>query len=77
MTGDGALLIEASRFRTRERNRRDARDRLIDLLRRAARKPRPRRKTRPTAASKQRRLDAKRRRSRTKTLRRDRPSPDA
>ena len=70
ITEDGVLIIEARRFRTQERNRQDAVDRLTDLIRNAAKKPRPRRKTRPSAASKRRRLDGKRRRSRTKQMRR-------
>ncbi|MHC4295608.1 MAG: alternative ribosome rescue aminoacyl-tRNA hydrolase ArfB [Planctomycetota bacterium] len=70
MSEGGVLVIEARRFRTRERNRRDALDRLASLIRKAAQKPKPRRKTAPTAASKQRRLDSKRRQSKTKRLRR-------
>jgi ribosome-associated protein len=67
---DGILVIEAKRFRSQRANRRDAMDRFIELIRSAARKPRPRKKTRPTAASKERRLDSKRRRATTKRLRR-------
>ena len=70
ITVDGVLIIEAKRFRTQAANRKDAMDRLIDLVCQAARPPRSRRKTRPTRASKERRLDAKRRRSRAKSLRR-------
>ena len=70
LTDDGVLIIEASRHRTQEQNREDARDRLIELIRRAAHKPKPRRKTRPTLASKKRRLEGKRQRSSTKRLRR-------
>jgi len=70
MTDDGVLIIEARRFRTQEQNRQDAINRLVELIRRAARKPRSRRKTQPTAASKQRRLESKRRRSDTKRWRR-------
>jgi ribosome-associated protein len=69
ITADGVLVIDARRFRTQERNRQDARDRLVALIRKAAEKPRFRRKTRPTAASRQRRLDTKQRRSRTKRAR--------
>ncbi len=65
----GVLIIDARRYRTRQRNRQDALDRLIALIRRAARKPKPRRKTKPSLASKQRRLDAKKRRGRVKSLR--------
>jgi ribosome-associated protein len=70
ITEEGVLIIEARRFRTQERNRQDARERLADLVRRAARRPKKRRKTRPTAASKERRLESKRRRSELKRTRR-------
>jgi ribosome-associated protein len=70
MTDNDVLIIEARRFRTQEQNRQDAVDRLVELIRQAARKPKTRRKTRPSAASKKRRLAAKRRRSETKRLRR-------
>lgn len=69
MTSDGVLLIEAGRFRTQERNRRDARERLLDLIRRAAVPPRPRRKTRPSEASKANRREEKRRRGEVKRAR--------
>lgn len=69
VTGDGVLVIDARRYRSQDRNRADALDRLIALVRQAARKPRTRRRTTPTRASRQRRLDAKRRRSKTKHLR--------
>ncbi|NIA07604.1 MAG: aminoacyl-tRNA hydrolase [Actinobacteria bacterium] len=69
ITERGTLIIDARRYRTRQRNRQDALDRLSDLIRRAARKPKPRRKTKPTLASKERRLDAKKRRGRLKSLR--------
>jgi ribosome-associated protein len=72
LTRDGVLVITARRFRTQERNRADAIQRLLDLIREAATRPRSRRATRPTRASRQRRLDEKRRRSSTKRLR-DRP----
>lgn len=70
VTGDGVLIIDARRFRTQERNRKDAVDRLVDLIRKAAEKPKPRRKTRQTLASKRRQLEAKRRRGETKRMRR-------
>jgi ribosome-associated protein len=70
VTKGGVLVIDAHRFRTQERNRQDAVDRLVELIRQAAEKPKVRRKTRPTLASKRRRLDAKRRRSEKKRLRR-------
>ncbi len=70
MTKEGVLVITAERFRTRERNREDALGRLLDLIRRAAVAPKPRRPTRPTQASRERRLAGKAVRSRTKRLRR-------
>jgi len=70
VTADGVLVIEARRFRTQERNRQDALDRLVALIRQAAAKPKRRRKTQPTLASRQRRLEGKRRRSQIKRLRR-------
>ena len=66
---DGTIVISARRFRTQEANRRDAVERLTALLRRAARAPRQRIPTKPSAASKRRRLDRKRRRGETKRLR--------
>jgi len=70
VTEGGALVIEAKRFRTREQNRQDAMDRLVDLISRAAERPKERRKTRPSRESKRRRLEAKRRRAETKRMRR-------
>ena len=70
LTGEGVLVLTAHRHRTRERNRADALERLIGLIRDAAVPPVPRRPTRPTTASKQRRLEAKKRRGRNKQLRR-------
>ena len=70
LTDDGVLVITAQRFRTQEQNRVDARERLAALLRRAAEPPPPpRTATRPTRASRQRRLDAKRQRGATKSMR--------
>jgi ribosome-associated protein len=66
MTSDGIIVIDARRFRTQERNRADARDRLADLIRRAATPVAKRIPTRPTLASKTRRLEGKKRRSATK-----------
>ena len=69
MTADGVIIITARRFRTQERNREDARRRLIELIQRAA-EPEPRRiPTRPTAASREKRRTTKLARSRTKRLR--------
>jgi ribosome-associated protein len=59
----GVLVIEARRYRTQARNRADALDRLTKLIVRASEKPRRRRKTKPTAASKERRIEAKRQRA--------------
>jgi len=73
MTQDGVLVIKAQRFRTQDRNREDAIDRLIELIRKAAERPQPRRRTRPTRASKRRRLESKRRRGETKRIRRSVP----
>ena len=63
LTKDGVLVIRADRFRTQEANRSDARDRLQQLVDQAAIEPKRRVKTRPTKASKERRLDSKTRRS--------------
>jgi ribosome-associated protein len=70
MTEDGIIIIDARRFRTQERNRNDARERLVELIRRAAIPPRIRRPTRPTAGARRARLEDKKLRSRTKILRR-------
>lgn len=75
MTQDGILMIEAKRYRTQERNRADARERLAALIRDAATPPKPRRATRPTLASKKRRLESKSQRAQVKKARR-RPIPD-
>jgi ribosome-associated protein len=69
MTKDGVIVIHAQRFRTQERNRSDAIDRLVELLREAAIRPTPRRATKPTFGSKQRRLEGKKRRSDVKARR--------
>jgi ribosome-associated protein len=66
---EGVLLIDARRFRTQERNRQDAVERLVQWIRRAAEKPKKRIKTRPTLSSRERRLQGKRQRSETKRLR--------
>ena len=70
ITEDGILIIDARRFRTQERNRQDAINRLVELIRRAAERPKTRRKVKPTLASKRRRLEAKRRRGEIKCMRR-------
>jgi ribosome-associated protein len=69
MTKDGVIVIHAQRFRTQERNRADAIDRLVELLREAAVRPVPRRPTKPTFGSKQRRLEGKKHRSDIKARR--------
>ena len=75
MTDDGILVIKARRFRSQDQNRKDAIDRLIDMIRQATVKPKPRRKTRPSRAARERRLTAKKKRSETKRRRRGvRPS---
>jgi ribosome-associated protein len=69
MTKDGVIVIHAQRFRTQERNRADAIDRLVKLLREAMVRPTPRRPTKPTYSSKQRRLEGKKRRGDVKARR--------
>ena len=69
-TREGEIIVEASEFRHREQNRQAALGRLIDLIRRAAVKPTPRRPTKPSRSSRQRRLESKHRRSTTKKSRR-------
>ncbi len=70
MTKDGVIVITANRFRTQEQNRRDAMDRLVALIRKAAVRPKHRRATKPTKGSKRRRLDSKRRQGDIKKTRR-------
>ncbi|MFQ5611647.1 MAG: alternative ribosome rescue aminoacyl-tRNA hydrolase ArfB [Anaerolineae bacterium] len=76
LTDDGVLIITARRYRTQEQNRQDAVERLVELVRRAAERPKPRRPTKPSAASRERRLEGKRRRSQTKRDRRFKPGSD-
>ena len=76
MTKDGVLVLIAQNHRTQERNRAEAQQRLIDLIRQAAVRPVPRRATKPTKASKQRRIESKKRRANVKALRQSRPSWD-
>lgn len=66
----GELVIQASRYRSQEQNKQDAVERLLSWIRRAAEPPKPRKKTRPSAASKQRRLEQKRQRGEIKQSRR-------
>ena len=69
MTKDGVIVITARSFRTQERNRQDALDRLTGLLKQAAHRPKARIATRPTLGSKKRRLEGKTRRSGVKSMR--------
>ena len=70
-TTEGELLIEAKRFRTQEQNREDATRRFVELVRKALVPPKPRKKTKPTAASKTRRLMEKKRKGEIKRLRKE------
>ena len=70
LTKDGVLVLEASRFRDQTRNRADARERLIQLIRQAAAIPKKRKLTRPTRASRERRIERKKGRSALKRQRR-------
>jgi len=76
MTGEGVLVIDAQRFRSQERNRADARDRLVEMIRAATHVPKPRRPTKPTKGSKERRHEGKQRRGNVKKLRRNKPDFD-
>ena len=70
MTAGGVIVIDAQRFRSREMNRTDALERLLELIRQAAVAPKRRRPTRPTLGSRERRLEGKEKRGRVKALRR-------
>ena len=76
LTAEGVLVITAQRHRTQARNREDARERLIELIRRAAAPPVPRRPTRVPAHARRARLETKKRRSGLKHLRTKKPSAD-
>ena len=76
LTQAGVIVITAQRFRTQEANRRDALDRLVDLIRAAAKPPVQRKPTRPTHASRRRRLESKSRRATLKVTRGKRPDAD-
>jgi ribosome-associated protein len=69
ITNEGILVIEAKRFRTQEQNRFDATERFVELLKKASLKPKTRRKTKPTAASQEKRIQSKKQRSRIKQVR--------
>ena len=76
ITKDGVLVIIAQNHRTQERNRAEALDRLVTLIQEAAVKPIQRRATKPTRASKERRIEGKKRRSGIKNLRQSKPNWD-
>lgn len=76
ITNEGILIVESSQYRSQGRNRHDARRRLIQLIRQAAKPPKTRKHTKPTEAAKKRRLEQKRRRSEIKQLRRNVPPPE-
>src|SRR3990172_3435063 len=71
ITQDGILLIEARQHRTQERNREDAIARMVEIIRKATEKPKPRKKTRPTLAAKERRIESKKQRGKTKQMRKE------
>ena len=72
LTKDGVIVIEAQQYRTQERNKQDAIDRLVEMIREASVRPIPRKATKPTFGSKQRRLEGKKLRSNVKKMRQDR-----
>ena len=69
ITQDGVLIIEARQHRTQERNREDAIERLAELIRKATERPKPRKKTKPSKAAKERRIESKKQRGQTKMMR--------
>jgi len=76
ITQNGILIIEARQFRTQERNREDAIERLVDLISKAVEKPKPRKQTKPSKAAKERRIERKKQRGTIKKTRRPNPSFD-
>jgi len=74
MTRDGVIVITAQQFRSQERNREDAVNRLVEMIREATVRPTVRRETKPTYGSKQRRLAAKTKRGQIKSLRQRKPT---
>ncbi len=76
LTRDGVIVITAQRHRAQARNREDALARLLDLIRRAAQPPLKRRATKPPASARERRIESKKQRARTKRLRQAKPSFD-
>ncbi len=75
-TVDGIIIIEAKRHRTREQNRKDALERLVELIRRASVRPVVRKETAPSPAARRRRLESKKRRAAVKRIRSDIPVDD-
>lgn len=75
-TKHGEIVLTASRFRTQEANRRDALERLIELIREAAQEPRPRRATRPSKSAREKRVNEKVRRGQVKRKRSSKIDPD-
>jgi ribosome-associated protein len=69
VTNEGILIIEARQYRTQERNREDAIERLVELVKKAAQKPKPRKATKPSAAAKEKRIESKKRRGKVKKMR--------
>jgi ribosome-associated protein len=76
ITQDGILIIEARKERSQERNREDAIERLKELIRLAAERPKPRKPTRPSKAAKARRVDSKKQRGKVKKIRSARVDTD-
>ncbi len=76
LTQDKILIIQAQEFRSQERNRSLAQDKLVALLRKSLIRPKPRRQTKPTYSSTVKRLDSKIKRGQTKVLRRSKPDID-
>jgi ribosome-associated protein len=76
LTKDGVIVIEAQRHRTQDRNRADALEKLVELVRQAAHVPKPRRATKPSRAAKAERVDRKKQRGRVKNLRGSKPDFD-
>ena len=76
ISSDGILIIEAKRYRSQERNRQDAIDRFINLVKAATEEPKTRKPTKPSEVSKQRRLEEKRRHAEKKRLRKSIPNED-
>lgn len=69
MTAEGVIVITARRFRSQERNRQDARDRLVELIRKATEVPKKRKPTRPSLAAKRKRVETKKKRGEVKKTR--------